>query len=114
MLIEKSIQPNEVVSLKLSNGDEIIAKLVERTETTVTVSKPLLMILSADPQTGRPGVQMAPFFMLGADKDSKFPINKSHIMCMMLANAEAKAGYTQNTTGLAIPTAGAVTKLAQQ
>lgn len=111
MLIEKPIQPNEVVCLKLSNGDEIIAKLVERNDNAVVVSKPLLMILSADPQSGRPGVQMAPFFMLGADKDSKFPINNAHVMCMMLANTEAKAGYTQNTTGLAIPTAGTVNKL---
>ena len=113
MLIEKSIQSNEIVCVKLSNGDEIIAKLVEKNEISVTVSKPLLMVLSADPQTGRPGVQMAPFFMLGADKEGKFPINKDHIMCMVLANPEAKAGYTQTTTGLAIPTAGAVSKLVQ-
>jgi len=113
MLIEKPIQPNEVVCVKLSNGDEIIAKLVERTEKTVVLSKPLLMILSADPQTGRPGVQMAPFFMLGADKEGKFPINYAHVMCMVLANSEAKSGYTQNTTGIAIPTAGTVNKLVQ-
>lgn len=106
MLLEKPITPGEVACIKISNGDEIIAKISDIDTGTVTVTKPFLMVLSQDPRTGQPGVQMAPFFMLGGDQAGKFPINRSHIMCMVLANKDAKAGYTQQTTGLTIPGSG--------
>jgi hypothetical protein len=107
MLLSKPVQPNDIVSLKISNGDEFIAKYVESNDTHITVSKPMLMVLGQT-QTGQPGVQMMPFFMLGADKDGTFPINKNHVVCMVLSNSEAKAGYTQATTGLTIPKSGSL------
>lgn len=103
MLLEKPIAIGEIACIKISNGDEIIGKIADIDANTVTVTKPHLMILSQDPRTGHPGVQMAPFFMLGGDQAGKFPINRTHIMCMVPANKDAKAGYTQQTTGLAIP-----------
>ena len=106
MLIEKSLVIGDVASIKLSNGDEIIAKITDITESTITVSKPMLMILSQDPRTGQPGVQMAPFWMMGADQTGKYPINRTHIMCMIKSNKDATSGYTQQTTGLTIPGGG--------
>jgi hypothetical protein len=106
MLIEKPITSNDVVSIKISNGDEIIAKFVETaSDGSVIVSKPMLMVLSQSP-SGQPGVQMMPFFMLGGEKDGKYPLNPQHVVCMIKSNSEAKAGYLQATTGLAVPKAG--------
>jgi len=109
MLIEKPMSTGDVVCIKISNGDEVIAKIADIDGNTVTVTKPYLMVLSQDPRTGQPSVQMAPFFMLGGDPAGKFPINRSHIMCMVRANKDAVSGYTQQTTGLTIPGGGLIT-----
>lgn len=110
MLVTKPITNNDIISIKISNGDEIIAKFLESNDEHVIVSKPMLMIL-AQTQTGQPGVQMMPFFMLGGEKDGKYPINKAHIVCMILSNAEAKSGYVSATSGLTIPKTGSVGSL---
>ena len=107
MLISKPVQQNDIVSIKVSNGDELIAKYVETNDTHITVSRPMLMVLSQTP-SGQPGVQMMPFFMLGADKDGSFSINKNHVVCMLKSNSDAMSGYTQATTGLTIPKTGSL------
>lgn len=103
MLIAIPPKSNDVVSIKFSNGDEIIAKLIDNEGPSITVSKPLSMMLARDPRSGQPGIQMAPFWMLGADNDGTFAILKSHITCMVKSSADAAKGYTANTTGLAMP-----------
>lgn len=110
MLVAKPITTNEIVSIKISNGDELIAKFLESNDDHIIVTKPMLMVLGQT-QSGQPGVQMMPFFMLGADKDGRYPLNKSHVVCMVLSNAEAKSGYTQATTGLTIPKTGSTSSL---
>lgn len=103
MLLDSQIKPQDIVSIKFSNGDEIIAKVVDTEGPSITVTKPLAMMLTRDPRSGQPGIQMAPFWILGADIESRFPILKSHITCMVKSSADAVKGYTANTTGLAMP-----------
>jgi len=95
---------NDTVCVKFGNGDEIIARLTEQTENTITVTKPLLMVLSQDPRTGAPGVQMAPFWIMGGDKDARYTINRNHVICIIKANNDASSGYSAQTTGLTLPT----------
>lgn len=106
MLIDTPIKPNDVVSIKLITGDEIIAKVVDNEGMTVVVTKPLLMAIGRDPKTGQPGISMAPIWMLGSDIDQRFPILKSNIVCMVKSNGDAVKGYTANITGLALPASG--------
>ena len=108
MLIEKSPTTNDVVSLKISNGDEIIGRIADINDASVTITKPMMMILSQD-RNGNPGIQMVPFWMLGGDKDTKHVINRSHIVCLIKAGSEAVKGYTAHTSGLAIPSSGLIT-----
>jgi hypothetical protein len=103
MLLDTQIKPQDIASIKFSNGDEIIAKIVDVEGPSITVTKPLAMMLTRDPRSGQPGIQMAPLWILGADVESRFPILKSHITCMVKASTEAAKGYTANTTGLTIP-----------
>jgi hypothetical protein len=106
MLLDKPLDANDIVSVKLGNGDEIIAKVLAVDAEKITVSKPLLMILSQDPRSGAPGVQMAPFWMMGADPAGKFTISKTHVVCLVKANIDAAKSYLAQTTGLTIPSAG--------
>ena len=111
MLIETNVKTSDIISIKLSNGDEIIGRVSSIESDTVTITKPLAMMLAQDPRTGQAGVQMIPFWMLGADKDAKFPIQRSHIVCMVKSNPDAVKGYTANTSGLTIPSSGAASSL---
>jgi len=108
MLIENKPTTNDVVCIKLSNGDELIAKIADQNPQTLFVTKPMLMILSQDPRTGQPGVQMAPFWIMGADSSVKFPISQNHVVCMVKANADATKNYISQTSGIAIPSSGLI------
>jgi hypothetical protein len=104
--IKNSYGVDDIVSIKLTNGDEIIGKCVFVDDKTITVTKPLLMVLGQDPNTGRPGISMAPFWMLGADPTSNYTINHSQIICTLKSNSDASKGYIAQTTGLTIPSGG--------
>lgn len=103
MLLTKPPSPNDVIVVKVSNGDEIIAKMVDQSSTHLVISKPMLMILSQDPSTGQPGISMVPFWMVGGERDSNYPINLSHVVCVVKANKEAASSYVSQTSGLTIP-----------
>ena len=103
MLINTQIAANDVISIKLSNGDEIVAKLVDIDNNTMTVSKPMLMVLTQDPRTGQPGIQMAPFWMMGSDPKTSYPINRNHIMVAVKSNQDVTKNYISQTTGLMMP-----------
>lgn len=97
-----SIKTGDVVSFKIANGDELLAKVVEIDVNVVTVTKPCQLLLAQDSR-GQPGIQMVPMWMLGADPSARYPINRSHIVCMVLSNKDATNGYLQQTSGLTIP-----------
>jgi hypothetical protein len=103
MLLATEIKTNDIVTMKLITGDEVIAKVVNVDSLTIVVTKPLTMGIARDPRNGQPGIQMAPFWMLGADNEQKFPISKNNIVCMVKASSDAVKGYTAHTSGLAIP-----------
>lgn len=107
MLIEKNtVDVNDIVTIKLINNEEIIAKLVAQDANTVTVQKPMTMALSMDERSGRPAIQMLPFFTLGGKSDAKISLRRDHMLVLTLSNDEAKAGYIHNTSGLTVPTTG--------
>lgn len=103
MLIEKSVEVNDIVTFKLVTAEEIVAKITAMDTNTVTISKPLIVNVSIDERTGRPGLQMLPFFLLGANPDSKVPLQRIHIMAMVSANEDIKKNYIQMTSGIAVP-----------
>ena len=105
MLIEKALEAQDIVAIKLSNGDEILGRLHSQDQKTVTITKPVMMVLAQGPMGG-PGIQLVPFWMFGADKDQKFPLNRDHVICMVKANTEAAKGYASHTTGLQMPGTG--------
>ena len=108
MLLNKTLTENSIVCLKLGNGDELIGKMVASSATEVTLTKPMLMVITQD-QRGQPGIQLVPFWMVGVDREEQFPINRSHIVCMAKANADAAGGYSSQTSGLVVPKSGLIT-----
>lgn len=103
MLIEKAPDINDIIVLKLVTSEELVAKIVDQTADTVTITKPVVLNIAVDEATRRPGIQMYPFFLLGANPEGKIPLKKIHILTLVPANDEIKRGYVANTSGLEIP-----------
>ena len=95
MLIEAPYKVGDTVSLKLSSGEEIVARLDEEDATYFTVKKP--MVLIAQPE----GLGLAPF-MFSVSPDSKFKLRASSVSCVSKTQEEISKQYVQTTTGIAM------------
>jgi methanogenic corrinoid protein MtbC1 len=93
MLIDKGMSPGEVVSMKLTTGEEIIGKMVEENAHGIKISKP--MVLSAGPQ----GIGMIPYmFTVSPEKD--VTVNYGAIVSQSATDKQFADAYIQNTTGI--------------
>jgi hypothetical protein len=93
MLISKGITVGEVVTIKTTAGEEIVAKLVEDGVMGVKVSKPLCLTATKD------GIGLVPF-LFTTDPDAEVTISKNAIMVLAATIKDAADRYTQQTTGI--------------
>jgi hypothetical protein len=98
MLISKGITAGEIVTIKTTAGEEIVAKLVEDGTTSVVVKKPLCLTATKD------GVGLVPF-LFTTDSDIDVTINKNSIMVLAPTMKDAADTYIQQTTGIKLATA---------
>lgn len=94
MLIDKGVSSGDVVSLKLVNGDELIARFESETTDEIKISKPLAITIGAQ------GLGMMPWMFLG-DKET-VTLKRNHVFVMMISKKEAADQYMQGTTGIAL------------
>lgn len=93
MLIEKPLKNGDVVSMKLSSGEEIISKLEEESPDFYKISKPLMVAATQQ------GLGLAPY-MFTVDPESMIKINKTSIICTVPTEKDMANQYIQNTTGI--------------
>lgn len=93
MLIDRGIVAGEVVTLKLTSGEELIAKYVEETGKGHKLKKP--MVLSMGPQ----GIGMIPFAMT-VDMEKDITVNASAVISIEPTEKQFADAYLQNTTGI--------------
>lgn len=94
LLMKKAIVAGTVVSLKLVNGDEIIARFDEESDQGVKITKPLAITIGAQ------GLGMIPWMFLG-DQDT-FTLKHEHIFAMVVSKKDAADQYMEGTTGIAL------------
>lgn len=94
MLLSKPITSGSVVSLKLVNGDEIIARYDGEDDNTIKINRPLALTMGAQ------GLGMIPWLFLG-DTDS-FTLKRDHVFVMVPSKKDAADQYMQGTTGIAL------------
>ena len=94
MLLSKPITDGSVVSLKLVNGDEIIARYDGEDDKTIKINRPLALTMGAQ------GLGMIPWLFLG-DTDS-FTLKREHVFVMVPSKKDAADQYMQGTTGIAL------------
>jgi hypothetical protein len=93
MLIDKGVTAGEVVTIKLTSGEELVAKLDEETATHYKLSRPL--VLSMGPQ----GIGMVPY-LFTASQDKIIPLGKATVTVIVPTMKDAADQYIQSTTGI--------------
>lgn len=94
MLIDKGFDNGDVVSIKLTNGDELIARFESENSDEVKISKPLLVTISTQ------GLGMIHWIFLG-DRDT-VNLKKNHVLAMVPSKKDAADQYLQSTTGISL------------
>jgi hypothetical protein len=94
MLIEQPAKLNDVVTLKLVGGDEVLGRLAdERMDSYVEISKPLLVMMAQQ------GFGLMPY-VLTAGPDTKIKVNTQHIIAVTKTLDQVAKEYLKQTTGL--------------
>ena len=93
MLINKGITIGEIVTIKTTAGEEIVAKLVEENPMNITVAKPLVLT------AGQKGIALVPF-LFTTDPDANITISRATVMVLAPTVKDAADTYIQNTTGI--------------
>lgn len=93
MLIEKPRANGDVVTIKLTSGEEIIARFEEETSAGVKVSKPMMLSISQQ------GVGMMPY-MFTVNPDTPIMFNHSAVAVLSPTDPDFAKQYTTSTTGI--------------
>lgn len=87
------IELDQIYTIKISNGDEIVTKIVAEDSDSYTINKSLTVV------PGPQGIQMI-FSLFTADPEKPYQLNKQ--ACTMIAPArdEVRDSYIEATTGI--------------
>jgi hypothetical protein len=93
MLIDRGVTAGEVITLKLTSGEEIVAKLVEETATHYKLSRPMVIGM------GQQGPGLMPYlFTVHPDKEVK--LNKQVVAMAEGTDKGFADQFIQSTTGI--------------
>jgi hypothetical protein len=95
MLIDKGVSVGEVITLKLTSGEELVAKLTEETATYYKLSKPMVIGMGAK----GPGL-MPYLFTVSPDKEIK--LLKTTVTVAESTDKQFADQFVQSTTGIAL------------
>jgi hypothetical protein len=93
MLIDKGVSEGEVITLKLTSGEEIVAKLVEDGAAYYKLSRPMVIGMGAQ----GPGL-MPYLFTVHPDKEVK--LNKNVVAMAEATDKSFADQFVQSTTGI--------------
>lgn len=94
MLIDKGISTGEVVTLKLTSGEELIAKLAkDDTAAHYVLSKPMVLSMTSQ------GIGMIPY-LITVSPDKEIKLNKGVVAAIEATDKQFSDAYIQQTTGI--------------
>lgn len=95
MILSKGYAANDIVSFKLTSGEEMIARFSEETESTFFVTKPVNLIPTPQGSLG-----MVPA-MFSADLiNTKISLNKAAVAMHAHAKKDVADEYVRGTSGI--------------
>lgn len=98
MLIEAQYKVGDVISIKLSSGEEMIARFEDENEEVVTIAKPYILIAAQN------GMALAPY-MFTVAPETKIKLKINNVICIVKSAKDAADMYIKQSTGIAIASA---------
>jgi len=99
------MKENTIITLVMNNGAEIIGKYISDDFNSITIYKPRMV------QASQQGVGLVNgITMTGIEPNGDFQFPKSSVMFMIETVEELAAGWTQQTSGIAVPTKSGLIK----
>jgi len=93
MLIDKGVSVGEVITLKLTSGEELVAKLAEETADYYKLSRPMVIGM------GQKGPGLMPYlFTVNPDKEVK--LSKSTVTVAEATDKQFADQFVESTTGI--------------
>ena len=93
MLIDKGVSEGEVVTFKLTSGEELVAKLIEDGAAYYKLSRPMVIGM------GQQGPGLMPYlFTVHPDKEVK--LNKNVVAMAEATDKQFANQFLQSTTGI--------------
>lgn len=93
MLIDKGVSPGEVITLKLTSGEEIVAKLAEETDVYYKLSRPMVIGM------GQKGPGLMPYlFTVNPEKEVK--LFKSTVTLAEATDEAFAKQFLESTSGI--------------
>tara|TARA_X000000950_G_C13375820_1_gene442277 strand:+ start:178 stop:465 length:288 start_codon:yes stop_codon:yes gene_type:complete len=94
MIIETPYKVGDTVSIKLTSGEEVVARYKEDKNNAMVLSKPLMVTAT------QKGLGLAPFmFTIGTD--ATVSIDNSKVVCVVKTQDDMSKQYITSTTGIA-------------
>jgi len=93
MLVTNKYEKDDIVSFKLVNGDEIVAKVVDEDDQGFTISKPTTVMPS---QQGLGLIQS----MFTIDLNKTIKLDRQHVMMHTITVKDVQNHYLKTTTGI--------------
>ena len=95
MLIDKGVTVGEVITLKLTSGEEIVAKLAAETDSFYKLSRPMVIAM------GERGPGLMPYlFTVHPDKEVK--LAKTTVTVAEATDETFAKQFVQSTTGISL------------
>lgn len=95
MIINTPYKATDAITLKLTSSEEIIARFVEEDADTITITKPMALMMAQN------GPGLGPFTFT-VNPDAKLKLNKSGILFVHKSDEEMGKQYIESTTGITI------------
>jgi hypothetical protein len=93
MIIEQPLKANDTVTIKTTGGDEIVARFVQEDTDSITISKPLALMATAQ------GIGLGPFSFT-VDPDVKLKLNKNTVVFVAKTEESMASQYMSSTSGI--------------
>jgi hypothetical protein len=101
MLVTNKYDQDDIVTFKIVNGDEIVAKIVEESDDAFTVIKPCTVMPS---QQGLGLLQS----LFTSDLNKSIRLEKRHVMMHAPTVKDVQNHYIKTTTGIEPVSAGSI------
>lgn len=93
MIIETTYKNGDTITIKTTAGEEIVARLIEENDKTITVLKPMAIMATQQ------GIGLGPFTFT-INPEAKVAINKQNLLLIHKTDGEMAKQYVASTSNI--------------